>query len=342
MKDKNLVEKINQLLEGNFDTPIVGGGDKTLESLEKLRLMLRDNRAEMVAYEKEIGDTIASVAHDLKTPIAVMLGYAECIEAGMSDKDYPTLIVQKANEMNEQVLSIVEANKNRVGNDFFKPVDTAQFFKEEVDKLIHFAESKNIKLVLKKIPSVQLYCDKQDLAGVLQNLVSNAVKYTPEGGVVKLSFSKTASSFVFSVKDNGQGISSDDLPKIFDKFYMADKARSDTKSSGLGLYTVKKAVERHGGEISVKSKVEKGTKFKVTLPLEKGARVGFDKIPAYFKGLIFLVGFPFNPSFIYRMKKAVKKGDKKYILSTAMCFPILYLIWLYDMATIVFENKIHD
>ena len=341
-----LIDKIGQLAEGNYDTPIETNlsreyGD-VLCALEELRVKLRDLRQVGVQTEKNVSDTIASVAHDLKTPIAVILGYAECLEEGIDDKDYLSLIVEKAGEMNEQVLSIVESNRNKEYlADCFELISARKFFDYEVSKHIPLAKSKNLTLKVKKVPDISFFGDKKGLSAVVQNLISNAVKYTDEGGKIVVSFSRNRKHLVVTVRDNGQGIDKKDLPKIFDKFYKGDKARTDNKSNGLGLYSVKEIVTHHGGKIEVKSRLNKGTAMSVYLPLEeKDVRHGFDGFSRLEKMTVFLFTYPFNPSFVYRLHKAVESGDKKHLASTIISFPVMYLVWLYDIATLVIENKI--
>ncbi|MBQ9108138.1 MAG: HAMP domain-containing histidine kinase [Clostridia bacterium] len=341
-----LIDKIGQLAEGNYDTPIETNlsreyGD-ILCAIEELRVKLRDLRQVGVQTEKNVSDTIASVAHDLKTPIAVILGYAECLEEGIDDKDYLSLIVEKAGEMNEQVLSIVESNRNKdYLADCFELISARKFFDYEVSKHIPLAKSKNLTLKVKKVPDISFFGDKKGLSAVVQNLISNAVKYTDEGGKIVVSFSRKRKHLVVTVRDNGQGIDKKDLPKIFDKFYKGDKARTDGKSNGLGLYSVKEIITHHGGKIEVKSRLNKGTAMSVYLPLEDSdIRHGFDEFPTIAKLIIFLFTYPFNPSFVYRMYKAIEAGDKKRVGALCLAFPVMYLTWLYDMATIIVANKV--
>ncbi len=349
MKSNNdtsvIFDAILRLNEGNYDTPIDTNVSKefggVLVSLEDLRVKLRDLRDESIQKINDVDDTIASVAHDLKTPIAVILGCAECIEAGMDDKDYLSLIVKKAEEMNEQVLSIVDANRNKVNPQHFEKISTRQFFKDEFEKYRTLVEGKGIKFKLGKLPDVEIHGDKRSLSAVVLNLMTNGVKYT-EKGKISVSFSKESEYLKIKVKDSGQGIDKEDLPKIFDKFYVGDKARTDVKSSGLGLYTVKEAVSHHGGKIGVKSKPKKGTVFTIYLPLEKKDRgKTFDGKSRLTKLIVFTVSYPFNPSFIYRISKASKAGDKRGVRLALLTFPVCYFVWAYDVATIVLENKIH-
>lgn len=340
-EEKILIEKIKQLQNGNYDTPIaVEEKSRVADALEQLRLTLRNARHDLHEERKELDYTITSVAHDLKTPIAIILGYAESIEAGMTDKDYISLIINKAEEMNRQVLQIVEASKTGKSPEFFEKIEARAFFKDELEKYRPIIEGKRIEYKVSRVPDIELYADRSALCCIVQNLISNAVKHTPEGGKITVRIFKASRNLIIAVKDNGKGIAKEDLPKIFDQFFMADKTRGDTKSSGLGLNIVKKEVERHGGRIGVKSRIGKGAKFKIALPLERSPK-GFDNLPRAVKFLIFLFLYPFNPSFVYRMIRGMNIMDSKQIWSTCLSFPFMYLVWFYDIITILVENEIH-
>ncbi len=339
-----IFDSITQLQEGNYDTPIDTSVSKEwkniLGSLEELRIRSRELREESADKIKSIDNTIASVAHDLKTPIAVILGYAECLQEGIDDKDYPSLIIKKAEEMNEQVLSIVEANRNKPIQDHFEKLSVRNFFYTEFEKFRSVVEGKGLKFNLRRIPDIELYGDKRSLSAMVLNLMSNAIKYT-ENGKITVSFTKKKDCLRIRVKDSGVGIEKSDLPRIFDKFYMGDKARTDLKSSGLGLFTVKETISRHGGKIDVKSKVGNGSVFEVYLPLEKKDRGNtFDSKSRLAKLIVFILTYPFNPSFVYRIAKAKKREDQKGMWVAILTLPICYIVWIYDLVTLLVENKI--
>lgn len=141
-------------------------------------------------------------------------------------------------------------------------------FGKIMEKVCPLAESKNIKLKVGKIPSERIRADEQQMERVMQNLVSNAVKYSPEGSTVKVRFHRWGKKLVICVQDHGIGISKESQPLIFDQFYTEDKSRSSGNSQGVGLYVVKGIVSEHGGTIYVSSKKGKGSTFYVQLPVE--------------------------------------------------------------------------
>lgn len=340
------VNIVKRLAGGNYDAPIVieGPDKKLLAELELLRRGLRDYRDEVEYKERRLSTDVASVAHDLKTPLAVISGYAECIQAGMTDKDYPSLISDKAQEMNEQVVGIVEANRRAKEERHFVKVNCKEFFANEVGKYSVLAKKKNINYVVGKTKKGVVYGDENILASIVQNIITNAVKYTEPGGEIKISFSKTRKYYKISVKDNGKGISADDLPHVFDKYFMADKSRSNTNSSGLGLYTANEYATEHGGKITVSSKEGKGSTFTVFLPIESDLTKGtvrFNKMPIPEKLFFLILGF-FLTSVIYRIMRASETERYVDVVFACVTFLLSPIIWVADVVCVIFTNKMYE
>ncbi len=345
-KDMQLVnEAIDSLAEGKLGIPIVARGNEhlTLAKLESLRVEMRDYRDGVERRREHFESDMAGVAHDLKTPLAIISGYAECIADGMDDKDYPALIMEKAAQMNERILSIVESNrKNTSEKSFYEKINVQSFFKDEFNKLAPTAKQKNISYRVGRIPDVQIYGDRVALSRVVQNLVSNAVKYTPQNGKVKVEFYRQNSFLVIKVKDNGIGISKEDLPRVFDKFYMADKSRSDANSHGLGLSVAKDLVEAHGGSIKVASKLGKGTTFTVKLPLEPEYMRGTAKIdasPRAVKLVLFIIPI-WIMTFVYRFMRFAETGKVTNLIAFLLLSPFFLFIWIFDIVDIALNNRI--
>ncbi len=130
------------------------------------------------------------------------------------------------------------------------------------------AANHGLELVFEKKSGCNFYGDAGRLEQVVTNIVSNSVKYTPEGGRIKVSCGTRYTEGFIEVSDNGIGIPERDLPRIFDRFYRVDKARSrESGGTGLGLAIAKELVELHGGKIDIKSKVGSGTRVTITLPM---------------------------------------------------------------------------
>jgi signal transduction histidine kinase len=149
-----------------------------------------------------------------------------------------------------------------------KPIELDNLFFEVYQKVIVL--SKSVTITVTDIDQVRIMGDSDRLKQLLINLIGNAINYTPAGGDVRISLSKTELWARIVVSDSGVGIPEKDLPHIFDRFYRVDKARSRAQGgSGLGLSIAKSIVEAHGGDIYVTSEVGKGTTFAVALPVLK-------------------------------------------------------------------------
>jgi len=149
-----------------------------------------------------------------------------------------------------------------------KPVELDSVLLDVLQQMTVISSGKvNLRLI--EIDQVSVLGDRDRLKQVILNLVANAVNYTPAGGEVRLSLTKKEGRACLIVEDTGPGISPEDLPHIFDRFYRGDRSRKRTESSGfgLGLSIAKWIVERHGGKIEVESQPGQGTRFTVWLPL---------------------------------------------------------------------------
>lgn len=313
-----------------------------LESLRLSMLKLKDGIAET---STKTNKAIASVAHDMKTPLAIISGYAECMSDGMDDKDYPALIIQKAQQMNEMVIGMVESSNAEIKKQSEHKTlhATKNMFGKIIEKLRPLATAKNIKLKVGKIPDVNVRVDEGQMERVVQNLVSNAVKYSPENSVVKITARKRGSEFVLSVKDNGVGISKESLPYVFDQFYTEDKARSAAKSQGVGLYVVSEIMKEHGGSVSVKSKKDKGSKFSISLPIEYEngkltATEKFDNMPLFAKALVeFFLGWAMT--FVYRFAKYSQTRQLPTLIAAIASFALFVLMWPIDFISVAVYGK---
>jgi two-component system phosphate regulon sensor histidine kinase PhoR len=137
-----------------------------------------------------------------------------------------------------------------------------------VAELQEQATQRNVMLHSNGVPSAAIVGDRDALSRMFSNLIENAIRYTPKGGIITVAGWKQDTTIWVSIEDTGIGIPPDSLPHIFDRFYRVEKARSrEAGGSGLGLAIVKAIVDAHGGEITVESRVEKGTKFMVALPI---------------------------------------------------------------------------
>ena len=147
------------------------------------------------------------------------------------------------------------------------PVELSALAGEVAARLASQAQKAGLTLINLVRPPLVAHADHDEMAQVLVNLLDNAIAYTPRGGSVTLSAEQDRDNVILSVTDTGIGILSHDIPRLFERFYRADKARSRASGgTGLGLSIVKHIVESHGGTVGVESEYNKGSVFKITLP----------------------------------------------------------------------------
>ncbi len=216
----------------------------------------------------------ADLAHDLRTPISVLLGYAESLRDGLVDPDPEVFQVLYRETQYLQrlvddlrLLFLHDAGRLELQRE---KVDVADLVEHVAQSFRPRAERQGIQLrVEAEVRPLEARVDAHRIRRALDNLVSNALRYTPEGGRITLRAYADNGHVVLEVEDTGEGIPPEHLPYIFERFYRVDVARSESgKSSGLGLAIVKALVEAHGGRVSVESQVGRGTRFRLTLPRE--------------------------------------------------------------------------
>ncbi|MFH1907592.1 MAG: ATP-binding protein [Chloroflexota bacterium] len=231
--------------------------NETLERLEKL--FLSQQRF------------LADVSHELRTPLTVIKGNADLMRRMKRlDEESLTSIKDEADRLTRLVgdlLLLTQAESGKLPLDF-KPVELDTLLLD-VSKEMHVLARERVQLKVTEIDQIQVNGDRDRLKQVLLNLVSNAIKYTPQGGEVFLSLSKVGGQARLIVRDSGPGIPAEDLPHIFERFYRAEKSRTRSESAGfgLGLSIANWIITHHAGRIEVNSQEGKGTTFCIWLPL---------------------------------------------------------------------------
>lgn len=235
-----------------------------------LRDMTRERKLEQMRT-----DFVSNVTHELRTPLTSIRGFAETLLEGALDdpeaaRHFVAIIKRESEHLGGLIEDILDLSRIEGGRWKVKkePLHLRQLAEETVGRLASRADGLGVNLHItidENLPVIQ--GDVSRLAQVLLNLVDNALKYTPPGGSVTVSAVDTGPSIRVQVTDTGNGIPRADLPRIFERFYRVDKARSRaTGGTGLGLSIVKHIVEAHGGTVGVDSDVGKGATFHFTLP----------------------------------------------------------------------------
>jgi two-component system phosphate regulon sensor histidine kinase PhoR len=230
---------------------------------------------ELRRLEKVRKDFVANVSHELRTPITAIRGYAETLQAGaLEDREAAPRMVDVIHRQSERLSELVEdllelsRLESRELQLAREPVGVLQAAQRVVETVRMRAERKRLGLRLEVPAGLTVLGDRRAVEQVLLNLLDNAVKYTPEGGNVRLSAYLHGGRVAVSVRDSGIGIEPRHLPRIFERFYRVDKGRSrDSGGTGLGLSIVKHLLGAMGGDVQVESTPNHGSTFTIFLPL---------------------------------------------------------------------------
>ncbi|WP_458119474.1 two-component system histidine kinase PnpS [Paenibacillus sp. Z6-24] len=230
--------------------------------------------------ERMRSEFVANVSHELKTPIAAVKGFAETLLSGgvqdeQTSRSFLQIIYDESERLNRLIGDILELSKieSKRSPLNFSPIHLQPFFDTIREMLNSSAAKKNITMIMNVPEELFMEADEDRLRQIFVNLISNAINYTQDGGKVTLDVGEFMSPegeerIRFDVSDTGMGIPRKDLPRIFERFYRVDKARSRSSGgTGLGLSIVKHLVELHHGMVTVESEVNIGTTFTVNLPL---------------------------------------------------------------------------
>ena len=217
-------------------------------------------------------DYVANVSHELRTPLTAIRGLLDPLNDGLiiSDvkkKEYYTLLLKETARLNRLINDLLELSRLQSGNVGFEPtkIELNRFLIEIHEKYSRIASDKHILFEVQTLDKKNFYMGNEDrLDQVLTILLDNAFKFTPQDGKILLMLSETDKHYKLDLIDNGSGISPTDLPYIFDRFYIADKART-SKSTGLGLSIAKEILQHMNETISVQSEPGKGTIFTIVL-----------------------------------------------------------------------------
>ena len=232
--------------------------------------------------ERERRLFVSNVSHELRTPLTSVKSYLEALDEGaLYDPVAPDFIKVSLDETNRMMrmvtdllhLSRIDNATTRLDVELINFTAFITFILNRFDKMRSQDEEKKYELVRDyPINSVWIEIDTDKMTQVIDNILNNAIKYSPDGGKITVSMKTTDDQMILSIKDQGLGIPKQDLPKIFDRFYRVDRARSRAQGgTGLGLAIAKEIIKQHNGFIWAKSEYGKGSTFTIVLPYDKDA-----------------------------------------------------------------------
>jgi signal transduction histidine kinase len=244
---------------------------RTKDELGDLAVSFNRMSADLATSNQLRRQMTADVAHELRTPLSVILGYTEALSDGklqgkpaIYDAMYgeARLLSHLVDDL--RTLSLADAGELTLNRGLVAP---AECLERVAASHAELAAQRGIRLDVQLAPNLPLIdLDRERIAQVLANLVSNALRYTPEGGVITLSAQTSGDCVLLRVSDTGPGIEPQHLPFVFKRFYRADDARPANGESGLGLAIARSLVEAHGGTVQVDSVSGQGATFTVALP----------------------------------------------------------------------------
>jgi len=243
---------------------------------------------ELRKLERVRRDFVANVSHEFRTPLTAIQGFAETLLAGAIDDPqnrtrFLEIILEHARRLarlTEDLLMLSKMDAERLELEVHG-ISVPQLIESCVETSHHRAAEKNLQISVntpRDLPEIA--GDRRRLAEVLQNLLDNAIQYTLAGGKIALSAERKGDEVIISVADTGIGIPRADQPRIFERFYRVDVARSrEAGGTGLGLSIAKHLVEVHGGRLWVESEVGQGSRFHFTVPVFDAKQAALEPPP---------------------------------------------------------------
>jgi signal transduction histidine kinase len=260
----DMMEATERVAEGDYAVRVAESGPRETRSLAHA---FNSMVARLQAHDEQRRYLLADVTHELRTPLTVIQGNLEGLLDGIYPRDDAHLepILEETRLLSRLIddlrtLALAESGALKLQKE---PTDLALLASETTASFQAQADASQVELRTDADPGLTLELDPERIRQVLENLIANALRYTPPGGTIRVQCCVEGAHAVVSVSDTGAGIPPDDLPRIFDRFH---KSR-DSRGTGLGLAIAKNLVAAHGGEISAQSTVGQGTTIRFTLPV---------------------------------------------------------------------------
>lgn len=268
----NLYDRGEKIIEANV-IPVMEGNEGFLNSI----LIVMNDITEIKRLERVRRDFVANVSHELKTPVAAISGFAETLMGEKEDnveniREFSRIIYEESQRLKKLIDELLELSRIETGKmpTCMIELDLWKTAREAVDIMKRRFPDRKDDIMLAGKEGIMVEGDKDQLMRIMLNLLENAVYYSPQGSKITVEIAGEAQNAVLKVRDEGEGIPEKEIPRLFERFYRVDKARSrKTGGTGLGLAIVKHLVENHQGSIKVESEVGKGSVFTVVLPYKQ-------------------------------------------------------------------------
>jgi two-component system sensor histidine kinase BaeS len=274
---RRLAQASRRIAAGHYDERVEMGKEDertAVDELGQLGFQFNAMAVHLEETEARRSELIGNVAHELRTPLTTIKGTLEGLIDGVLPASPETLheLSRETDRLQRLVRDLQELSRVEGGavQLDLEPRPVMDMVTEAADRLRRQYEEKGVDLMVDVPPdSPVAWADPHRIGQVLQNLFGNALQHTPSGGQVVVHLGAQGSHAIISVVDNGTGIASDDMPRLFERFYRADRSRARASGgSGIGLTIAKHLVEAHGGRIWAESDgLGKGARFSFTLPL---------------------------------------------------------------------------
>ncbi|MFD1927157.1 two-component system histidine kinase PnpS [Sporosarcina siberiensis] len=271
-KQVRLIDGLTSSYVSIYGAPVIGNHGNWLGIV-----VVVHDITKLIRLEEVRKNFVANVSHELRTPITSIKGFTETLLAGaMEDPDVLKEfleIIQKEGDRLHLLIDDLLALSAMEREGFLlelAPVNIAEVINDAIRTVSGRIEQKNMTIKLNMKSTIEIEGDAIRLNQVIVNILSNAISYSKEHKTIEISLYERENDVVIEVRDEGIGIAASELPRLFERFYRVDRARSrDSGGTGLGLAIVKHLVEAHAGTIVVESKIGKGTTFKICLPNNK-------------------------------------------------------------------------
>lgn len=281
-------EVAKSIAKGNFDKEIsVNSKDELQELAESLNsissnlksninelkeanIKLKEEYEERLEIEKNQKFLLMNISHDLKTPLTIIKGYLKAIKDGLYNKEeYIDYTIEGVDEINNTLCEMLELTKLK-SKSYSLNIDIIDFSRliyKTYDKLKYLSKEKNQSVRFNLIDDAFTKIDEKEMKKVLENIITNAIKYSPDNAYINIELVEKDNKYVFSIENEGISIAKEDIKNIFNEFYRVDKSRNKKNGgNGLGLVIVKSILEAHGIEYNI-GNTNKGVKFVMDLDM---------------------------------------------------------------------------